>query len=50
MSKHGRLNETNNVKQGKNMLEHGCTCYHGIIVHQGSTTVLKLPYLTMIRL
>ena len=32
-------NLPNNVKQGKNMLEHDCTCYHGIIVHQGSTTV-----------
>ena len=43
-------NLPNNVKQGKNMLEHDCTCYHGIIVHQESTTVLKPPYLTMIRL
>ena len=34
----------------KNMLEHGCTCYHGIIVHHQNTVVLKLPSLTMIRL
>ena len=42
-------NSPNNVKQGKNKPEHGCTCYHDI-VHHRNTIVLKLPCLTMIRL
>ena len=32
------------------MLEHGFTCYQGIIVHHGNAIVLKLPYLNMRRL